>query len=107
MLLGSTTAKVLNDADCPVLTGRHAETIVPRPLEHRVWLCAIGLDEDSERVLRYAHEAMVQMNGTLCIIHAIQIADPSLPIQLDLKDQVQSRERQQVRQRIDDHRQWG
>jgi nucleotide-binding universal stress UspA family protein len=32
-LLGSTTAKVLNDADCPVLTTRHAETISPRQLE--------------------------------------------------------------------------
>jgi nucleotide-binding universal stress UspA family protein len=29
-LLGSTTAKVLNDADCPVLTTQHAETISPR-----------------------------------------------------------------------------
>jgi nucleotide-binding universal stress UspA family protein len=32
MLLGSTTAKVLNDADCLVLTSTHAETIAPRPL---------------------------------------------------------------------------
>jgi nucleotide-binding universal stress UspA family protein len=30
MLLGSTTAKVVNDADCPVLTSRHAETVAPR-----------------------------------------------------------------------------
>jgi nucleotide-binding universal stress UspA family protein len=36
MLLGSTTAKVLNDADCPVLTTEHTETDFPRPLEHRV-----------------------------------------------------------------------
>jgi nucleotide-binding universal stress UspA family protein len=57
MLIGSTTAKVLNDAECPVVTSRHAETIAPRPLEHREWLCTIGLDEDSERVLRYAHQA--------------------------------------------------
>lgn len=102
MLLGSTTAKVLNDADCPIATSRHAETIAPRPLEHRVWLCAIGLGEDSERVLRFAHRAMAQVHGDLCIIHAIQAADPSLPIQLDLKEQIHSQERQQVRQRIDE-----
>jgi hypothetical protein len=54
MLLGSTTAKVLNDADCPVATSGDGETIAPRPLEHREWLCTIGLGEDSERVLRYA-----------------------------------------------------
>jgi len=43
LLLGSTTAKVLNYTDCPVLTTEHAETIVPRSLEHRKWVCAIGL----------------------------------------------------------------
>ena len=32
-LLGSTTARVINDAPCPVMTSRHAETIAPRPEE--------------------------------------------------------------------------
>ncbi len=59
MLLGSTTAKVLNDADA-VVTSRHVETIAPRPLAHREWLCAIGLEEGSERVLRYAHQIAKQ-----------------------------------------------
>jgi hypothetical protein len=40
--------------------------------------------------------------GDLCITHAIQVADPGLPIQLDLNDQVQSQARQEVGQRIDD-----
>src|SRR5271157_416880 len=57
MLLGSTTAKVLNDADCPVMTTQHAEAVIPRPLKHRVWVCAIGLSQDSERVLRLASHA--------------------------------------------------
>jgi nucleotide-binding universal stress UspA family protein len=102
MLLGSTTAKVLNDSDCPVLTSRHAQTIAPRPLEHRVWLCTIGLGEDSERVLRFAHRVESELRGELHIIHAIQPTDPDLPIQLDLEEQVQSEERQQVRKRFDD-----
>ena len=39
MLLGSTAVKVLDDAPCPELTSKHAETIAPRPLlEHREWL---------------------------------------------------------------------
>jgi hypothetical protein len=71
MLIGSTTAKVLNDADCPVVTSRRAETIAPRPLEHREWLCTIGLDEDSERVLGYAHQAAAEAQSNLLIIHAI------------------------------------
>jgi len=93
---------VLNDADCPVATSRHADTIAPRPLEHREWLCAIGLGEDSERVLYYANRASAEAGVNLRIIHAIQAADSGLPIQLDLEEQIQSEERQQVRMRIDD-----
>jgi nucleotide-binding universal stress UspA family protein len=102
MLLGSTTAKVLNDADCPIVTSTHAETIAPRPLAHRQWLCAIGLEEDSERVLRYAYEIAKQAQANLIIIHALQSADANLPVQMDLEDQIQSGERQQARQRIAD-----
>jgi nucleotide-binding universal stress UspA family protein len=69
MLLGSTTAKVLNDADCPVMTTQHAETIAPRPLEHRIWVCAIGLSEDSERVLRVASREAAAVGATLSVIH--------------------------------------
>jgi nucleotide-binding universal stress UspA family protein len=91
MLLGSTTAKVLNDADCPVVTSRHAQTIAPRPLEHREWLCAIGLSEDSERVLRFIHQAAGEGHANLRIIHAIQATSPNLPIH-----------RNEARQRIAD-----
>src|SRR5258708_14614242 len=52
MLLGSTTAKVINDSDCPVLTSRHAQTIAPRPLRHLEWLCAVGLTSNTGRALR-------------------------------------------------------
>ena len=102
MLLGSTTAKVLNDADCPVLTSRHALTITPRPLEHRKWLCAIGLNADSERVLRYASQLAAQARSKLSIVHAVRAGDPDLPIQLDLEEQVDSAERQQASRRIAD-----
>ncbi|MFZ0761323.1 MAG: universal stress protein [Candidatus Sulfotelmatobacter sp.] len=102
MLLGSTTAKVLNDADCPVATSRHAETIAPRPLEHRVWLCTIGLDEDSERVLRYAHQAAAEAHSNLRIIHAIQATDRNVLLRMDLEERLQSEEKQQAGQRIAD-----
>jgi nucleotide-binding universal stress UspA family protein len=70
MLLGSTTAKVLNDAECPVMTTEHAESAVPRPLEHRVWVCAIGLSDDSERVLRLANLHAAAVGARLSIVHA-------------------------------------
>jgi nucleotide-binding universal stress UspA family protein len=102
MLLGSTTAKVINDAECPVLTSRHAQTIAPRPLEHREWLCAIGLSPNSERVLRYASQMAEQAHSKLSIIHAVQTGDPDLSIQLDLREEIHSAERQEARRRIVD-----
>jgi nucleotide-binding universal stress UspA family protein len=102
MLLGSTTAKVINDADCPVLTSRHAETISPRPLEHREWLCAIGLSSNSERVLRYASQAAVQAHSKLSIIHAVQTGNPDLSIELDSREEFRSTETQEARRRFAD-----
>jgi len=99
MLLGSTTAKVLNDADCPVLTSHHAETIAPRPLEHREWLCTIGLGENSERVLRFAHQAASEVRANLRILHAMPGADTMLPVP-DPGQQMESRERELVLHRI-------
>jgi nucleotide-binding universal stress UspA family protein len=102
MLLGSTTAKVLNDADCPVLTTQHAETISPRRIEHREWVCAIGLTPDSTRVLRYASQAVETFHGNLSLIHAIPGAEPGLPVQLDLEERLQSAERDAARHRIEE-----
>jgi nucleotide-binding universal stress UspA family protein len=100
MLLGSTTAKVINDADCPVLTSRHAQTIAPRPLEHREWLCAVGLHSNSERVLRFASQMAVQARGKLSIIHAVQAGDADRQIQLDLREKIHSADMQEARRRI-------
>lgn len=100
MLIGSTTAKVLHDADCPVLTSRHAETIAPRPIEHREWICAVDLSPDSERVLRFANQVASEARGKLHIIHAIQGGDPELPSQLHLNEQEYSVEREAARRRI-------
>lgn len=100
MLLGSTTAKVLNDADCPVLTSRHAETIAPRPLDHRQLLCSIGLSSNSERILRFASQAAARAQAKLTIIHAVQAGGPDQPVDLDLEERVYSAEREEARQRI-------
>jgi nucleotide-binding universal stress UspA family protein len=75
MLLGSTTAKVLDDAECPVLTMQHAADIAPRSLEHRKWVSAIGLTPDSERVLRYARDAALAAGAELSLIHALRSSE--------------------------------
>jgi nucleotide-binding universal stress UspA family protein len=76
LLLGSTTAKVLDQVDCPVLTTKHAETIVPAPLEHRVWLCGVSLTCDSERVLAFASRAAVTAGANLSLIHVVDAHAP-------------------------------
>lgn len=100
MLLGSTTAKVLNDADCPVLTSRHAEKIAPRPLEHRDWLCALGLSANSERVLRFASQAAREAHARLTILHAVRTVGSDVPIALSLEEEVQSVEKREASRRI-------
>lgn len=102
MLLGSTTAKVLNDADCPVLTSRHAETIAPRPLEHREWLCAIGLSNDSRRVLHFATQVAQEIQARLTIIHAVQAQQRGQSIELGLEEKVLSIEKREALERIAD-----
>lgn len=101
-LLGSTTAKVLNDADCPVLTTQHAETISPRQLEHREWVCTIGLNSDSERVLRYASQAAEAVHANLTLVHVIPAVGPDRPLQLDLEEHLESAERETAKIRIEE-----
>jgi nucleotide-binding universal stress UspA family protein len=100
-LLGSTTAKVLNDADCPVLTTQHAETISPRQLEHREWVCAIGLDSDSQRVLQYASHAAESVHANLTLVHVIPASGPDLPAELDLEERLHSAKREAASRRIE------
>lgn len=101
-LLGSTTAKVLNDADCPVLTTQHAETISPRQLEHREWAGAIGLNADSERVLRYASQAAKVVHANLTVVHVVPASGPDLPVQLDLEERLHSAKREEAKRRIEE-----
>jgi nucleotide-binding universal stress UspA family protein len=107
MLLGSTTAKVLNDADCPVLATQHALDVVPRPMEHREWLCAIGLDANSERLLRCASSLAAAARARLTLIHAIPGVEFNLATQRDLEEQMESEERREARRLEDLQRKVG
>lgn len=99
-LLGSTTAKVLNDADCPVLTTQHAETLSPRPLEHREWVCAIGLDADSERVLRYATQVTAAAHANLTLVYVIPAGIANVAVELDLEERLRSAQREEAKRRM-------
>jgi nucleotide-binding universal stress UspA family protein len=90
MLLGSTTAKVLSDADCPVLTMQHAATIAPRSLEHRTWICAVDLSSDSEGLLLYAREAASSAGAKLSVVHAIQTGEAGSNIEKPSKEKLRA-----------------
>jgi nucleotide-binding universal stress UspA family protein len=71
-VLGSVTAKVLHDAQCPVWTGVHMEH-VPRleDISFRNIICAIDLGKQSCRTLRWAHKFAAEFGAGLQVVHAI------------------------------------
>lgn len=69
-LLGSVTAKVLHDADCPVWTGVHLELAPPLDkLVFKAFLCAVNLDPHSKQVLDCATELAEEYRATLTVVH--------------------------------------
>jgi nucleotide-binding universal stress UspA family protein len=70
-ILGSNTAKVLHDADCPVWTGVHIEEApVPPEAGFRNILCAIDLGPQSVPALKWAAELQQDFGARLTVVHA-------------------------------------
>lgn len=71
-LLGSVTAKVLHDVDCPVWTSPHLQE-APQwaPIGVRRVVCAIDLGVQSSQVLLWGSMIANQCGGELSIVHAI------------------------------------
>jgi nucleotide-binding universal stress UspA family protein len=70
-ILGSNTAKVLHDADCPVWTGVHLEE--GRAAAAAPWksiLCAIDLGSQSAKTLAWADWFRQEFDARLTVIHA-------------------------------------
>jgi nucleotide-binding universal stress UspA family protein len=71
-ILGSVTAKVLHDADCPVFTGVHLEEGPREPASlFRSILCAVDLGPQSQRVLAWAAGLAGELNAHLHVVHAL------------------------------------
>jgi nucleotide-binding universal stress UspA family protein len=73
MLLGSVTAKVLHDAKCPVLTGPHLEKAI-QPAEWfslRRILCSVGLNWETDRVLKWSGELAKELGAQLIAFHVV------------------------------------
>jgi len=100
MLLGSTVAKVLDDAPCPVLTSKHAQTIAPRPLQHREWLCAIDLSRYAENVLRTAKRISEQARANLSLIHVVNEESQAASNTLGLEKDRPTKEMREAHERL-------
>jgi nucleotide-binding universal stress UspA family protein len=69
-LLGSVTAKVLHDADCPVWTGVHLDQAPPlEKIVFKNFLCAVNLDPHSKVVVDCAVELADEYRAKLTVIH--------------------------------------
>jgi nucleotide-binding universal stress UspA family protein len=77
-ILGSNTAKVLHDADCPVWTGVHIQEATPVAAPFRHILCAVDLGPQSARTLAWASWLQREFQGHLTLIHAIAAHDEAL-----------------------------
>jgi len=70
-LLGSNTAKVLHDAQCPVWTGVHLlEPLPAASIPFRNILCAIDLGSQSSRTLCWATQFALHFGARLVLVHA-------------------------------------
>jgi nucleotide-binding universal stress UspA family protein len=72
LILGSTSAKVLHDADCPVWTGVHLENAPPLEAVtcDRI-LCAVNLKRASPRVLDWAARMAEEYQAELILVHVM------------------------------------
>jgi nucleotide-binding universal stress UspA family protein len=75
-LIGSVTAKVLNDASCPVWTSAHRDDrALPLPPANGPVLCAVNLEVESVPLLQFAAELAASWCTTLRVLHAIPAVD--------------------------------
>jgi len=97
-VLGSVTAKVLHDIECPVFTCPHgAELSLKDPAPYRRVACAIDLGPHSKNVLRWASEFAAIGGAELAVISAA----PSISLSgLDLGVEVRSKILDTVNDRI-------
>jgi len=70
-LLGSVTAKVLHDAQCPVWTGPHLETAPLRDaIAFKTVLCGIGAEHWQQSILSWAAGFAAEFGAQLVVYHA-------------------------------------
>lgn len=80
LLMGSVTAKVLHDAECPVWTGTHVrDALGPSLTEVRHVMCAVDFGAQSVKALHWAADFASEFGAKLTVVHAVLATPPNLP----------------------------
>jgi nucleotide-binding universal stress UspA family protein len=101
-LLGLVTAKVLRDADCPVLTSAHMEeagdleAIRPRKI-----VCAVDMGPQSAKVLGWANQMAQEFPAELVVAHATPPGESHFDEMFDPEWRTIMEER--LRERLSEH----
>ena len=99
LLLGSVTAKVLHDAECPVWTSAHAEELAEtgHPAPRKV-LCAVDLSPASEGLVKWAAQLSADTGASLRLVHAIPgaAAWPERQFNNELEQALKDRARKEI-----------
>lgn len=78
MLLGSVTAKVLHDCDCPVWTAAHTDApTLPEHVKCDNVMCAIDTTPEAVRIIRQAVDLAETLHAKLRLVHAVPPVDHS------------------------------
>ena len=89
-LLGSVTAKVLHETDCPVWTGAHLEDVPAREVSIRNILCSVDLTPHSNHTASFAAELAAAGNGAVTLVHIttdVEVWGPGgLHVDIEWKD---------------------
>jgi nucleotide-binding universal stress UspA family protein len=84
LLLGSVTAKVLHDAECPVWTAAHVEESPARDqAKMRAIVCAVDGSENSIPLMQWAADLSTATGATLRLVHVIPGMETWVPEQVD------------------------
>ena len=76
LLLGSVTAKVLHDADCPVWTTAHTEAPPAGEVALKRILCAVDPGPSGLRALEWCAQLAQESGAHLTLVHALAELDP-------------------------------
>lgn len=100
-LLGSATARVLEDLECPVWTSVHSEARLPLEDIHcRRILIALDLSERSEYVLEWAAAFAAEQDAALGIVHATAMM-PQMVTSVGLAEELNGTIGENARREID------